>query len=419
MSHPLNGSKNKGLPIYLGFFLILFPALNVPNVIRVQTGNEVFIENFPPELQDKRLGLVINHTALLPDGTPLVNAFLERGIKVKAIFSPEHGFSGAEEAGRSVKNSSLKSIKIFSLYGDTKKPTLDQMKEIDVFVYDIQDVGTRFYTYITTLKYVLEAAAAAQKSVYVLDRPNPIGGRIVEGPRLQPEYQSFIGCCPIPVRYGLTVGELALMMQGEGWVPAEVDLHIIKMKNWKRAHFWKDTGLTWVPTSPNIPHAGTATIYPGIGLLGAFAFNVGLGTLNPFLQFGAPWLDPEIFFQAVKEEKNQTIELTPINFTPVSIPGKVNEPSYENQLCRGIQIRSIKEENFFSIKFALLLLKILKENYPEDFVIKNAGSLNLMFGNNNLVRYMENKVSYKELIRSMEEDEAYFRGQRKKYLLYD
>jgi len=236
----------KGLSVFfistLLFFCFFPGKISLAPERRVELGNEIFVKNFSSELQGKSLGLVINHTSVLPPGRPLFQALLEKGQKIQAIFSPEHGFSGTVEAGIEVKNNQLKDIMIYSLYEKNKKPTPEQIRGIDAFVYDIQDVGTRFYTYITTLKYVLEAAAEAQIPVYVLDRPNPAGGDIIEGPLLRPEYESFIGALPIPVRYGLTPGELAMMMKGEGWVPREFDLHVISMKNWRRSYFWEDTG---------------------------------------------------------------------------------------------------------------------------------------------------------------------------------
>jgi len=166
---------------------------------RVILGNERALTLFPETLNGKRLGLVINHTSLLPDRTPVLEAFLKNGIEVRAIFSPEHGFTGQQEGGLTVEDSRFSDIPVYSLYGKTKKPTPGQMKNIDAFVYDIQDVGTRFYTYITTLMYVLEAAGKANKSVYVLDRPNPAGGILVEGPILKEKYTSFIGACPVRI----------------------------------------------------------------------------------------------------------------------------------------------------------------------------------------------------------------------------
>lgn len=385
---------------------------------RVRLGNEVFLENFPSELRAKRLGLVINQTSRLPRGLLTVEALQEEGHSIQAIFSPEHGFLGNLEGGIEVKDNRFKDIEIFSLYGKTKKPTSEQCRGIDVFIYDIQDVGTRFYTYITTLKYVLEAAAENHRSVYVLDRPNPAGGLIIEGPLLQPEFKSFIGALPIPVRYGLTAGELALMMKGEGWIDQKVDLRVIRMKNWKRNEFWNDTHLPWIPPSPNMPTAETALAFPGTGLLGGLNLNQGLGTSHPFLQFGAPWLEARNFIQSLDRGKEFGIAMKAATYKPRSIAGKVLHPAYENKLCQGIRIHIKRKEKFLSLRFTLALIKILKERHPQNITL-HSQPLSRMFGNDLLVRYLKGKITYQELLNHMEKDENLFRKQRRKYLLYE
>jgi len=385
---------------------------------RVELGNEMFVKNFPSELQGKSLGLVINHSSVLPPGRSLVQALLEKGQKIQAIFSPEHGFSGAVEAGTEVKNSQLKDIMIYSLYEKNKKPTPEQTRGIDAFVYDIQDVGIRFYTYITTLKYVLEAAAEAQIPVYVLDRPNPTGGDIIEGPLLRPEYESFIGALPIPVRYGLTPGELAMMMKGEGWVPREVDLHVIRMKNWRRNYFWEDTGLPWIAPSPNIPSPETAIIYPASSLLGTMKLNEGRGTPYPFLQFGAPWLDPSPLIKELNGGKRFGIELEAVYYTPRSLPGKAAHILYKNKMCRGIRVRFLQKEKFFSLRFAYAIIKALK-NQQQYKLTAPPRYLNMIFGSNLLSHYIEGKISYEKLVSQIEEEEKLFRQKRLKYLLYE
>ena len=411
--------------IYPLFFIsiILFFCFTLERIFsahecRVKLGAEIFLENFPSELQGKSLGLVINHTSVLPQGETLHQALLDKGYKIHAIFSPEHGFSGKVEAGTEVKDSQMENIKIYSLYGKTRKPTPEQTREIDAFVYDIQDIGARYYTYITTLKYVLEAAVEGQIPVYVLDRPNPVGGEIIEGPLMRPKYKSFIGALPIPARYGLTSGELAMMMKAEGWVPETVDLHVIRMKNWKRSFFWKDTGLPWIPTSPNMPTPETAIIYPGSGLLGAMKLNEGRGTPYPFLQFGAPWLDPLPIIRSLSGGTPFGIELEAVTYTPHSIPGKALHPLYENKICRGIRVHIRQKEKFLSLRFALTLIKTLKDQHPNKLII-NKGYLNQIFGSDLLNRYLEGRISYDELVTQMEKEEKLFQQKTRKYLLYE
>ncbi len=385
---------------------------------RVILGCERALLLIPEALQGKRLGLVINHTSLLPDGTPVLEAFLKHGIEVRAIFSPEHGITGQQEGGLTVEDSRFADIPVYSLYGKTKKPTLEQMKTIDAFVYDIQDVGTRFYTYITTLMYVLEAAGNADKSVYVLDRPNPAGGILVEGPLLKEQFTSFTGVCPIPIRYGLTSGELAKMMQGEGWIPKAVDLHVIAMENWRRSFFWGDTGLPWIPTSPNIPTPETALAYPGIGLLGGLLLNQGLGTSHPFLQLGTPWLDSQALVAVLEGGHPFGLELEMLSYTPVSLPGKTLQPAYENRLCQGIRIHIREPGKFRSVHFTLALIQALKERHRSQISVKS-DSLNLLFGDDLLVRYIKGSLTYERMVALIEKEEDLFRKNRQKYLLYE
>jgi uncharacterized protein YbbC (DUF1343 family) len=415
-------NTGKGLSVFflsvilcLCFFLI---RISLAPETRVELGNEMFINNFSSELEGKSLGLVINHSSVLPPGKPLVEALLEKGQKIQAIFSPEHGFSGTVEAGTEVKDSQLKGIMIYSLYEENKKPTAEQMRGIDAVVYDIQDVGTRFYTYITTLKYVLEAAAEAQIPVYVLDRPNPTGGESIEGPLLRPEYESFIGALPIPVRYGLTPGELAMMMKGEGWIPSEFDLHVIRMKNWRRDYFWEDTGLSWIPPSPNMPTPETAIIYPGSSVLGTVKLNEGRGTPHPFLQFGAPWLDPSPLIKTLNGGEQFGVELEAVSYTPRSLPGIALRPLYKDKVCHGIRVRILEKEKFFSLRFSYEIIKALK-NQRQHKLSVNPRYLNMIFGSDLLSDYIKGKVTYEELISRVEEEEKLFREERKKYLLYE
>jgi uncharacterized protein YbbC (DUF1343 family) len=391
---------------------------DLPEQERVILGVERALKLFPEALHGKRLGLVINHTSVLPDRTSLLTAFLEQGIQVRAIFSPEHGFTGQVEGGLDIEDSRLADIPVFSLYGTSKKPTPEQMSRIDAFVYDIQDVGTRFYTYITTLMYVLEAASRAEKTVYVLDRPNPAGGIHVEGPVLKEKHTSFIGPCPIPIRYGLTPGELARMMRGERWIPQDVDLHVIPMDNWRRSYFWDDTGLPWIPTSPNIPTPDSALAFPGTGLLGGLLLNQGLGTSLPFLQFGTPWLDTPFLVRALEGEPTSGIELETLTYTPVSLPGKVLHPAYENRPCQGIRIHIREPERFRSVHFTLALIKALKEKHEAKISVKS-DSLNLLFGDDLLVRYLKGNLSYDRMISQIKKEEQLFLQKRQKYLLYN
>jgi uncharacterized protein YbbC (DUF1343 family) len=418
MSHPKTSRLGPAFLLLFLFFLILLATWLHTSQERTRLGNEIFVQTLLTELDQRKLGLVCNQTSVLPDGKSLIKVLLEKDVRVEAIFAPEHGFKGELEAGAEIQDGFLERIKIFSLYGKTKRPTQEQTRSIDAFVYDIQDVGTRFYTYITTLMYIMEAAADLGKAVYVLDRPNPAGGIIVEGPILDPKHASFRGAIPIPVRYGMTIGELALMMKGEGWIPPQVELHVVRMTGWHRHFFWENTGLRWIPTSPNIPFPETAIIFPGTGLLGAFAINQGLGTPNPFMQLGAPWFDTKAIIQKFGDGTKYGVELEPLTFTPRSLPGKTLHPPYENRLCQGISIRIIQKEKFYSLHFTLELIKAIQETHPHQIRLY-AQSLNQLFGNDSIERYIRGALSYDDLLGKMEKDEKAFFQMRKKYLLYD
>lgn len=388
-----------------------------PQAGRVRLGNEVFCGAFPAELVGRRLGLVMNQTSVLPGGPSLLDRLLADGRKVTAVFAPEHGLDGLVEGGETIANGKLKGIPVFSLYGGQDKPSPAQLRTVDAVVYDIQDIGTRFYTYITTLKYVIEAAAGARLPVYVLDRPNPLGGRIVEGPILDPALESFISPLPVPTRYGLTAGELALMMRGEGWVPSGADIRVIKAARWTRGRTWAGTGLPWIPPSPNIPTAESALAYPGLGLLGGVKVNHGLGTDLPFLQFGAPWMDPEAVLGAWATLPEFGVRLEPVTYTPRALPGKTQTPPYKDRLCRGLRLFVAEPEGFLALRFTLELFDVLKRLYPDKVVVASA-ALDRMFGNDWLAEFIGGRIAFHELIRRVEADEERFRRSRKKYLLY-
>lgn len=405
--------------IVLVLFLCLSPGKLFSSTDKlVKLGNEIFLNKLAPTLKGKSLGLVINHTSVLPSGKSLIQALLEDGHTIQAIFSPEHGITGTVEAGKEVKNSQFKGIAIYSLYGETRKPTPEQMEGIDLLIYDIQDVGARFYTYITTLKYVLETAATAHIPVYILDRPNPVGGEMVEGPLMIPAFESFIGALPIPIRYGLTSGELAMMIKGEQWVPQDFDLHVVCMRNWKRHFYWKDTGLLWTPPSPNMPLPETALLFPGSSFLAAIQLNEGGGTPHPFHQFGAPWLKPLSLMDRLNGGQDFGAELIAIAYTPRSLPGKVLHPIYENRTCHGIRIKITDNEKFFPIRFALETIQALQEEWPEHISF-DAFKLNRIFGNELLSRFLEGNINYETLLSRMEEEEEFFKQKRQKYLLYE
>jgi uncharacterized protein YbbC (DUF1343 family) len=257
------------------------------------------------------------------------------GIKITVLFSPEHGLWGTERDGKKIDSQihPVYNLPIYSLYGKTQKPTSDMLSDIDVLVFDIQDIGARFYTYIYTMSLAMEAAAENGKTFVVLDRPNPINGISVQGNILEPAQASFVGLYPIPVRHGMTAGELAKMFNGQGWLASRVkaDLVVIPMEGWRRRMWYDQTGLRFINPSPNMPDLETAAIYPGLCLLEGTNVSEGRGTSMPFRQFGAPWIDSKLLAERLNALNLPAMRFEPVSFTPIS-------SKYKDRKCHGVRI---------------------------------------------------------------------------------
>ena len=359
--------------------------------VTVLTGLDVLLEKKIDLITGKAIALVTNQTGIDRYGIPNYKRLLAfNDIHLKVIFSPEHGLFGEadEEITYDTKITDLP--KVFSLYGKVRKPTPEMLQDIDLIIYDIQDIGARFYTYISTLGLVMEAAAELQIPVLVLDRPNPIRSDIVEGPLLNLNYQSFIGKYPIPIRYGWTVGELAQKIVAEQWITASPSLSVISMEGWYASLWYDETNLPWVKPSPNMPDLGTALIYPGMCLLEGTNVSEGRGTDHPFQWFGAPWIDGKIHSQKLNKLQLPGVVFVTKSFTPVSISGVADKPKFENQLCKGIEIRVINRNEYQSIAVGVSVLKKLQELYPENIVFKE-NRLNRLWGSDTLLKELQKK----------------------------
>ena len=359
--------------------------------VTVLTGLDVLLEKKIALITGKAIALVTNQTGIDRYGIPNYKRLLALDdINLKVIFSPEHGLFGEadEEITYDKKITDLPGV--FSLYGTVRKPTPEMLQGIDLIIYDIQDIGARFYTYISTLGLVMEAAAELQIPVLVLDRPNPIRSDIVEGPLLDLNYQSFVGKYPIPIRYGLTVGELAQKIVAEQWIPAAPSLSVVSMEGWYASLWYDETNLPWVKPSPNIPDVETALIYPGMCLLEGTNVSEGRGTEHPFKWFGAPWIDGKILSQELNKLHLPGVVFVPKSFTPISIPGVADKPKYENQLCDGIEIRVITRNKYQSLNVGVSVLKKLQELYPENIVFKE-NRLNRLWGSDTLLKELQKK----------------------------
>ena len=374
---------------------------------RVQTGLDVLeAEKFAP-LRDKHIGLITNHTGFDGQGRSNIDLLAQAsGLKLAALFSPEHGLAGrANESVASSKDPTT-GLSIYSLYGDTRRPTDEMLVGVDALVFDIQDAGVRFYTYTVTMAYCMEEAAKRKIPFFVLDRPNPLGGEIVEGPMLDPDKTSFVAYFPIPVRYGLTIGELAQFFNSENHIGA--DLHVIPMRNWHRNYFFESTGIKWVPPSPALRTTKGSILYPGIEILQASGVSVGRGTQTPFEEFGAPWIDGEAVAAALDERHLPGLRFESKSFIPIGGP-------HSGERCSGVSVRVTDRFVVRSMRLGLEIAEILQRLYPKDF---DTDKLVGLLGNAGTVQQIKDGVPPEKIVASWSDALASFDQVRRKYYLY-
>jgi len=312
-----------------------------PQTIAMQTGAEVLAGREFDLLQGKRVGLITNHTAYV-DSVHLIDVlFRQPNIELVALFGPEHGLRGLDEAGDQITDGvdAATGVPVFSLYGQNRQPPDSVMASLDILVFDIQDVGARFYTYISTMGLAMQSAARTGIPFVVLDRPNPLGRR-VEGPVREPDFKSFVGLYPIPITHGLTVGELALQIKSNGWLDdlENLQLEVVGVEGWDHTQLWPDTGRPWIPTSPNIPDFETALVYPGTCLFEGTIWSEGRGTPTPFRLVGFPGVDGSYMAAALNDLGLPGVRFEAATFTPVSIPGKSSNPKHEGTELDGVRI---------------------------------------------------------------------------------
>jgi uncharacterized protein YbbC (DUF1343 family) len=386
----------------------------------VRTGLDVLLEDYPDYLKGKTIGLVTNHTGISRKGEKNYKLFENNpDITLKRIFAPEHEFYSEASTGAKVEYDNQKGsgAEIISLYGNTRKPTTEMLEGIDLVIYDIQDVGARFYTYISTLGIVMEAAGENGVNVMVLDRPNPLGGEIIEGAILDTAFKSFIGYFPIPARYALTVGELSQMAVKEGWlssVPPE--LIIVTMDDWERSMFFDDTDLPWIPPSPNIPDLETAMIYPGICLYEATNVSEGIGTNKPFKQIGAPWMNYDIA-KEMKIQGLKGVDFKYAKFKPKNLPGRAENPKFSGYFCAGQKIVITDKNEFRSVDTAIYSLMITIMFYMDNFRY-DAKKIGYLWGNNLMNRFLKGDLKPKTLFKLLNQDQEKFIIQSAPYYLY-
>jgi uncharacterized protein YbbC (DUF1343 family) len=401
--------------------IILLFIFSIPNNAQIVNGADLLFSENLNLIAGKKVGVVCNHTSLLSDGTHLVDALLDyNNVTVKAIFTPEHGFKGSAEAGEHIdyKNNLYKEVPIISLYGKDRKPSKENLKDVDVLIFDIQDVGARFYTYISTMYYVLEAAGDNNIPIIILDRPNPIGGNYVDGPVLDINYQSFVGIAPIPITHGMTVGELAKYFVGEKLITnsVKVSLNVIKCKNWNRKIPDKFF-LKWNSPSPNINSLQTALIYPGTCLLEGTNISEGRGTRFPFLQIGAPFFNSEEIIAKLELQKISGAKISPVSFLPVDIEGTATNPKYKDETCYGIRIEITDPDKFESVKFGVKFLYVVNKLYGSKIKFNNS-SFDRLAGSVKLREMLSDQRTPEQIFASWQKDLTKFNKIRNKYLLY-
>ncbi len=405
------------------FISLLFACQMGPDRAEpVQTGLDRIAE-FQHLLDGKRIGIVTNHTGYNSPKEHIIDVLQKlEGVKVTALFGPEHGIRGHEEAGKQIESETnpTKEVPIYSLYGKTRKPTEEMLAKVDVLVFDIQDIGTRYYTYIYTMALAMEAAAEQGKPFVVLDRPNPINGIEVEGNILESGFNSFIGLYPMPVRHGMTVGELARMFNEEGWLAngVKANLTVVQMKHWDRSSWYDRTGLKFIKPSPNIPTVTTATVYPGICLLEGINVSEGRGTQTPFELFGAPWIDAKLLTQRLNALELPGVVFRDTTFTPISIAGASTNPKYKDRVCKGSVVTVTDRSKFQPFWMGVQLVSLIHEMYADSLQWRSS-FFDKLTGTSEIREAIIRNEDISTLPGKWRPALAEFRAIRDKYLLYD
>jgi uncharacterized protein YbbC (DUF1343 family) len=378
----------------------------------ITLGDDVFLSETWRDLKGRCVGTVTNQTGVTSQLESIVDAIRRNSqICLKAIYAPEHGFRGDRPAGTYVPSyvDERSGLPVYSLYGATRKPSAQMLEDVDVLLFDIQDVGDRAYTYIWTLASVMQAAKSAGKEVWVLDRPNPISGAIVEGPVLEPAYSSFIGLYPIPVRHGMTVGELARLFNEHFGIGCT--LRVVPMRGYTRAMFWPDTGLFWVQTSPNIPEWDTTLVYPATGLIDAAGINNGTGFTKPFKYAGALGLDGARLAETLNARNVPGIFFRPAAWTPLS-------GFWTGQTLTGVELVVVNRHTFRAVRAAVEILVAVRKIAPSAISIHSAAGLDKDWGTDSLRHSLLEGAGVEDILRQWIPGERAFATLRAPYLLY-
>lgn len=394
----------------------------------VQTGAEVLAANEFDVVDGERVGLIVNHTAEVDTAHLIDRVNRASNVELGALFGPEHGLRGTAGAGETVEDGrdARTGVPIYSLYGDTRRPTPTEMDGLDALVFDVQDVGARFYTYITTMGLAMQAAAEANLRFVVLDRPNPLGGTYVSGFTLEPEQTSFVGKYPIPIAHGLTVGELARFIKEENLLSGlqDLDLTVVPMNGWSREQQWPDTGRDWVAPSPNLPTWETTLLYPGMCFFEGVRVNEGRGTDHPFLQIGLPWdrSAASTVVDTLQARSLPGVAIDTTTFTPTSRPQAAPSPRFEGRTLHGFRLRVTDRR---AVKPVELGIHALHASYQQAQAERDTGfvsrpdHLTRLAGTERLQGLLKEGVAPDSIIATWEEDVAAFRERRAPFLLYN
>ena len=387
---------------------------------RTRSGLEQLLAR-PRLLAGKRVGLIANPTAVTPDLTHAALALRgARGIRLRALFGPEHGVWADAQDLIEVEDSRdpKTGLPVFSLYGRTRVPTAEMLEGVDALLFDVQDVGSRYYTFVYTMLHAIEACAAHDRSLVVLDRPNPLGGLAVDGNVLDPAFRSFVGLHSLAPRHGMTVGELALLFRDE--LRLDLDLHVVRMKGWRRAMSFEETGLPWVMPSPNMPTVDTAYVYPGGCLIEGTNLSEGRGTTRPFELVGAPWLDGWALADAMNRERLPGVRFRAAYFAPTF-------HKHAGQLCGGVGVHVTERRRFPAFLAYLLLIEKARQQDPRRFGWRQPPyeyehvkpPIDILCGTDQVRLAVERGESLRRLQPQWRNDIAAFKRRRAKYLLYD
>lgn len=391
--------------------------------MRVFTGLDLFNIKLPKRYTGLNAGLLIHPASVNRNLEHAYHLFLKNlKIRIKAFFGPQHGIYGQTQDNMIEWNGFIDSqtgLPVYSLYGNTRKPLRSMLEGLDLMLIDLQDIGARYYTFIWTMDLCMDACREFGKTVIVLDRPNPINGLEIEGTVLDPEYSSFVGLKALPIRHGMTIGEIGNYLKNIFY--PNLDFYVIKMKGWKREMWFDDTGLPWVMPSPNMPTLDTATVYPGMCLLEGTILSEGRGTTRPFEIFGAPFIEPDNLIKRLNEFKLKGVIFRPLWFQPTF-------HKYAGEICRGAQIHVIDRNKFKPFKTAVAILKAIRELYPQYNLWKQPPyeyetvkmPIDILFGNDIMRNHIDNGTSLNTMEQWWTDQSLKFnKNMRERFLIYD